>query len=330
MCAQETGITEEEAEFTKAVAFKWHFLHSPALKCGGTKTSCGVAVFVRKDLAGIRWPAEGSSKGILWPRRAIHVIMDIPGLPETAVVCAYPETGKGLNKQNRALLAKIGSALEGKDFIAAADWNITPSAVEFSGLPRRLGASLVVSKKCICFAGTSAVEYDFFMVFQKFTKPIEQVATIAAWPHRPHVPTQILFKEDIATATHLVYRQAPQLPNARVFGPLPRVDGQSAVVAVAELAAETAKNGSLTGAHFLIQTAYRHFANLAEREIAAATDKPLKRWGMRGRGLTCAVESIMWPKASSNAGKDVYSGWLAVLNYVKELVLEAIKNAKES
>ena len=133
-------------------------------------------------------------------------------------------------------------------------------------------------------------------------------------------------KEDIETATYLVYRQAPQLPNARVFGPLPRVDGQSAVVAVAELAVETAKNGSLTGAHFLIQTAYRDFANLAERETAAATDKPLKRWGMRGRGLTCAVESIMWPKASSNAGKDVYSGWIAVLNYVKELVLETAKS----
>ena len=97
-------------------------------------------------------------------------------------------------------------------------------------------------------------------------------------------------------------------------------------MAVAELAAETAKNGSLTGAHFLIQTAYRDFANLAEREIAAATDKPFKRWGMRGRGLTCAVESIMWPKASSNAGKDVYSGWIAVLNYVKELVLETSKS----
>ena len=60
------------------------------------------------------------------------------------------------------------------------------------------------------------------------------------------------------------------------------VAGQSAIVAVAEIAANTANKCSLVGAHHLIQIAYREFANAAEREIAATIDKPLKCWGNVG------------------------------------------------
>ena len=140
VAAQETGITESlYAEVVDWCAGRgWKVLHSPAKAsdCEGSRgaTSAGVAVFVRHAL-GLRWPEPGmgEGRGVVYPHRSVHVIVELVGWPPFGVTSSYLFAGEGLSRSNLKVMAAMGTARGPKSpdlHVWAADWNMNPSVVD--------------------------------------------------------------------------------------------------------------------------------------------------------------------------------------------------------
>eukprot|EP00959_Pyramimonas_sp_CCMP1952_P155953 3261928-Pyramimonas_sp.AAC.1 len=74
------------------------------------------------------------------------------------------------------MLKKIGSHLEKKHlFLVGADWNMEPSLVDSTGLPRRLDAALFVPEQRACVSPSALTTVVFFMASTSMARAVEQM-----------------------------------------------------------------------------------------------------------------------------------------------------------
>ena len=153
LLAQEIGITAEDVgdKTAKALGMGWHMLCTPSVPCDAGQTSAGVAIFARTSI-GLRWPQQ-LPRGVLVDHRLMFATVDIPGWPPILVGCAYLYNTEGLSKRNLGMLKMIGETLQGHHMaIFGADWNLGPTVIEFTGLPRKADLIILQPKfeTCTC------------------------------------------------------------------------------------------------------------------------------------------------------------------------------------
>ena len=330
LMAQETGITDElHADVaTWAGARGWHFLHTEAKPCRGGKTSCGAAVFARKEV-GLRWPGTDQGSGELVRHRAVQVVVDLPGWPPLSCTSVYMVTGVGLNEENMGILKELGIALGGQGMhLVAADWNNEPQHIEATGLPARRQMCLMVPEQATCVTSTSSRRLDYFMACSQVATVTEEVVADMSSSVRPHRPVQLRLRRGATGIRQLVYRAPEKLPVTPVLGPMPQ--GHWGVPReLAEMAASEAKFSTLARVGKLPQIAWGHFVNEAELELEAATGQEVMRRGRRASLLTASWESVVFRKKTLTDQALRAQGWKWVYDMSAELARLASAQAEQ-
>ena len=317
VAAQETGIAEALApEMEDWCASRgWRMLHSAAIPSASEQsrgaTSAGVAVFVRDSL-GLRWPELGEGRGIVFPGRAMQVIVELSGWPPLGVACSYLFSGEGLSRNNLKLMAAMGSARgpNSPDLqIWAADWNMSPDLVDLSGLPVKLRASIVTCGSPTCVTAKSANEIDFFLVTSNVTEALHSAAEDRTWPVRPHRPVSLVFKQGVLSLKRLVFKTRHRLPTAAPFGPRPRPSDWTRAKALGQLAVDASTSLAACEADAVLDRAWSAFANTAEQEIMRVTGASVRRPGLLGCAAEAVWEAVIPRKHDPSILESVCDGW---------------------
>ena len=302
---------------------KWHAVFCPAeLKHSG-KTAAGVAILCRFHI-GLRLPEPHEGTGQVYPHRVLHCVLHIPGWPKINAVCGYLVSGVGLNPMNVDILKAIGMQVERHlDWVVAADWNLTVSAVEASKLPSKLEAKIVAPSVSTCISAHTASILDYFLASSSFSKVVSAARTVSTHPGGPHKPVQLETKPGAANLQQLVAMMPPSIPNERVFGPANKIGNWNTPLAVAQKAAQAAKSGTLLEAKALLDTSYVLFANAAELELIACTDAECKRKGLRGLLPRLQFQPVLNRTAAPDDDVCVHKGW-QWLEYVARELLQSV------
>ena len=309
VCAQETGILQHMVGEVGAWAGSrgWHMLGVPA-KPGIKGTSCGTAVFVRKEL-GLRYLPGHSSAEVLpqFPHRCAGVAVDIPGWPPIAVYSLYLVSG-GMSQDNLKVLADLGPRLHTDMLtVVAADWQSEPDVVVQTGFVHRAGLVIAAPQTKTCFMPGTTNKIDYFAVSPNVAQVLKRTDVAAAHAPKPHKPVQMIFRADAVEVQQLVYYSHERLPVVPPFGPQPRPQPWQASRVLAAEAAGKAKFLPIPAAHKLLNDAYTKWVNTAETEIASITG--------------------VWPKVSGKKSLPPTARWAPVLHRPKKAgMAEAISD----
>ena len=150
LCAQEIGIVNQEApDFQQwARSRGWLSIIEPSVAGAAGATSAGAGIFVR-DFLGLLPPEPGKTQA--YPNRAAVGVVQVLAWPPLFVVSAYFRASVGFNKENREIAAHIAQAIPSDmPFIWAADFQVMPEALRASGLPGKIGATILQPQKPTC------------------------------------------------------------------------------------------------------------------------------------------------------------------------------------
>jgi len=280
---QELKLTTEdeiiEAQ-SQALAAGWKALLAPGYRTEQGGRSCGVGVFVRKEL-GLRAPKAGH---IVSRGRAVAGVVDFKER-SWLVASIYLEVGTGMGKLNVEVMAKLGATIaeEGLHWVAGGDFNQAARSVIETGFLARAAAKAWAPTRPTCITGRSSSIIDYFIVCSELASVFDKAVVHNDMDTSPHRPVELIAKEGFTRAKKLVLDTPERLPVDRMIGPVNEkniVDwsGPLAAVAAARRFAETA---SLQEADAAITQAYSSFADSMETEVAALAGQELKRGGRR-------------------------------------------------
>ena len=215
--------------------------------------------------------------------------------------------------------------------MAGVDWNLALVAVELSGLPRGLGAKLLVPRIPTCVPKKASTHIDFYLVGGPVASLVKEVLTLPT-AERPHRPVNLVFKEGVVDIKQLVFRSPQKFDVEAVFGPRPPQQDWSAALSVAALAEAEARTGQAGLAHKVLGVAWNVFAATAERAwepIVGATVRA-KGKGWRGGLLQAKWGTTILRKKAPTDAEDIAVGWRVALENLEETTRVAKRNVQNA
>ena len=166
--AQETWLgptrIDEAAAWCERRGWKAALSAANRTEAGGW--SAGVAILVR-SYVGMRWldAVEGYS---ISRARAVAAIVEMHGYPCITMASVYLTAGQGLGRDNLALLAAVGAAVEAQGFptLMAGDYSCSPGAMRNCGFPESAGLCIVAPAEPTYFSGATSSTLDYYMLEQ--------------------------------------------------------------------------------------------------------------------------------------------------------------------
>ncbi len=295
---QETRVLRRDVPKMSAQARRrgWQTLWTPAVPGKRGKASGGVAICARLPVA-LSAPPRGPVEVV--QGRAVAGMIEAPGCRPTVVYSAYLRDGVGANEENLGYLARIGahSGLqpEGVQKLVGADFNLSPQALDETDFPARVDGTIVSpgNGATTCRTSKSASLIDYFVMSKGMAKGVESVSVVERSGVKTHAPVVLRFHARLTSLKALALRKPPALGAEPLIGPrLPPPDWGPLTAALRTLSAKaTRKGGAAVDKEF--QAAFERWADLAEKELHAATGVPTVKAGTRGRPPRLFWRSIL-------------------------------------
>ncbi len=326
--AQETWLSQDAIPAASSWARRhgWQSIWTAATPGPKGGASGGAAIFVREGL-GLRYPPSGSYEW--WPGRAVAAVADVPGHRPLLLVSVYLMTGIGPAVGNLEVLAGIGQKIEAMEdkyeFVLGGDMNMEPPELAETGFEQEVGA---VSMCPATLRGTYRTSsgssmLDYFVVSQRIAAAVDRVATIEGTGVKGHTPVLLTFKPRTTALRALHIRPPPRLGTERVYGPILAAPDWSEARAAAEAALQAARSGS-GATQDLLDDAYGHWADIAEREVAEYTGESPKKWGERGK-----MPRVVWRSVVPETSPVKRTSHAAVAAWLATTVTEVCRIAAE-
>ncbi len=312
---QEHHLGPEELPAASALAQRlgWRSVFLPAEKGEGDGWRGGVAVLARGHI-GLSPPRVGAYEVV--PSRVLAVLVEAPGYRPFTALSAYLHHGQGLGDANMTIMEEMGLFIEAQGmhvpYLLGGDMQNDPADIARLGFAQRTHASLVASRdpRGTCRSSTATTELDYFFVHNALAAGIETVGTVEGAAMTPHVPVRLKFKPRLAATRTLVLRKPPPIGFERIHGPVPQpppweeLAAQSAALATKVMCDDFDPDDAF---HAEYSSLYERWADLAEREVHAATDNdvPVKKLGLRGRAPVLVWRSMQAEKRPDKSPQHV-------------------------
>ncbi len=328
VCAQEHRLPPQAIAAASAWARRrgWKSVWTPAVAGAGGGWSAGTAIFARSFL-GLRHPAVGSE--VVAEGRVTAAVVEAPACRPFLTYSGYLFHGQGPSRANLDLLAAIGQHYEAHGderipFVIAADFNMSPEAVDRTALPARLSGKLVVPDcpRGTCRTRTRTATFDYFVMSESLAEVVRSVDTIEGTDIRTHVPVAAQFHARPAALKALGVRSPPPLPLDAVYGPRPPPPKWKPVQRAADRLCKALRRGcDGDEAKHLLSAIYGNWLDLAERELMDVTGA-VTREGCRSRGPRMAWRSILPERVKTPASTTAALAWATDLVRDSERVMD--------
>ena len=290
--AQEVRAAGEGKEHLSEFAFRhgWKAIIEEASFDKETcRATAGVAIFARKEL-GLGPPPSGQTT--LVKARAVAAQLQAPEWPPLFLQTAYLWTAEGLTQRNVDILQAMGQSVEREKCVSitAADFNMTPQAVEQTGLAANLKLKAELPEQgglgtCRQPSGEDSV-IDFFLLTEGLAGAVGKKEVVSDAADAPHRPFRLTFKPRPTLLRKWKPLQVQKLPLDEVYGPrLPPPPAWKNAATQARMAIKAAKcYSSAKDIRYSIDRAYRAWAEAAEAEVANVTGTQLLKQKFPPRG----------------------------------------------
>ncbi len=327
---QEHHLGPEDLPAASALAQRlgWKSVFLPAEKGEGDGWRGGVAVLARSHI-GLSPPRVGAYEVV--PSRVLAVLVEAPGYRPFTALSAYLHHGQGLGEANMTIMEEMGLFIEAQGmhvpYLLGGDMQNDPGDIARLGFAQRTHASLVASRdpRGTCRSSTATTELDYFFVHNALAAGIESVGTVEGAAMTPHVPVRLKFKPRLAATRTLVLRKPPPIGFERIHGPVPQPPPWEELAAqFAELVTKVMRDDFDPDDAFRAEysSLYECWADLAEREVHAATDNavPVKKLGLRGRAPVLVWRSMQAEKRPDRSPQHIeLDKWRNVTMIINEI-----------
>ncbi len=323
VCAQETWVLPGQVKSSSDWAFRhgWESVWAPARLGVGGGASGGVTIFARRGM-GLRFPNEGPH--ILEEARAVAAMCDPPGHRQLLICSAYLVDGQGVGDVNRNILGRIARAVEEQGgsclSLIGGDFQSPPAAVHGTNFPDQIGGRILAAASARGTFRTSSASstLDYFVAGGGLADVVDRIHTVETSGIKGHVPIQVAFLPRPVALRALTVRQPPPLALERIVGPVPAPPNWAVPRAAADKALEVAEGGATDElVQRAIDDAYRHWCQLAEREVAEATGQFPSKWGLRGCPPNVKWASVLPEVAAKGAPSEA-----AIATWLRGAVVE--------
>ncbi len=274
----------------------WYMMVEPALPGQGSGSTGGVAILARTYL-GMSVPVEGGHR--LYAGRAIAARIQVPSCRPFVFYSLYLKDGAGLGQQNADIMGRLVTHArmqpEGTLVLAAGDFQVEPEQLATLDVLQAARLSIVAAEdpRGTCRSTRSASCIDYFVMSAGLAKAIKCVDTVTGAATRPHVPVRLQMHPRITALKALRLRKPPDIPQERLFGPLPPPPAWDTVLQLAQRAQECAEAAPRGEALEVLGQLYYEWAQLAEKELAGVTGVEPRKWGCRGCHPRLVWQSIV-------------------------------------